>query len=255
MVRSARCGRPRGTRRFLTALFALPMAAVRSFLSTGRPVNGAGATGLLPDENPIESAQFTESEVDEEPTEEPEDELVEQTVTNAVEGPYADLSKQFDCTIYFFEDGDNGLEEVFNGNYTFTKTDATGAETSDAAELDGQSRVIFALGHGESFTLDGVSAAAYFQIMQEYDRNYDTEFKDSEEIDPEDGVDTSNGGMKMRAMTPERVVGFTNTRADLVVSDFPNNDRSFVGLMAFAIGAAALVVQVQGNRRGVVLWR
>jgi len=173
------------------------------------------------------------------------------TIRKTVVGNFADMSKGFGFTVYFYLDAE-GEEPVAEGTeYSYSGgTDSACATAPDGGtlSLDGEGAAVFSLSDGQSVTIGGIPANCYVRIVETPDPNYIVSFTDSEIPDfipiinrdiPTDitrvtrptgviftgiisvdtGDDNSFNDTGILAMTADpRTIDFTNTRVEVVPS-------------------------------------
>ena len=136
------------------------------------------------------------------------------TVSKTVEGRYGDKTRQFGFTIYFFDEEGYPLPAFTTFEYTGGILADSGASAPEdgTLTLEEGGWAAFVLKHGQTITIEEVSAKGKIQIVEETVSFYATFFKDSEEDNPENGEDTD-----VREMSDApRFFDFTNS-VDTVV--------------------------------------
>jgi|GEM_PF-3162153 len=140
------------------------------------------------------------------------------TVSQIVDGAFANMSKPFLFTVYFFSDEfcteplpDDTIFPYEGGvAYGFAATKPADGELS----LDADGKDTFSLTHGQQITIKDIPVGVFVQIVGENgpDYSYKTSFKDSDDADSTNGHDT---GARILGSQP-RAFDFVNIMKTIV---------------------------------------
>jgi len=175
------------------------------------------------------------------------------TVSQMVDGAFANMERPFLFTIYFYTDelGDDPLPLDTAFTYEGGVTDGAEAEKPADGELllDSGGKDTFSLTHGQTLTIKGIPVGVYVRIAMEIDPkgNYSASFKDSADVDNTSGHDT---GARLLGWQP-RTFGFVNAMKTITPSGVaagPRDSGASTALVAAVLLSAIFFIYLNHLR-------
>jgi len=172
------------------------------------------------------------------------------TVSKKVDGDYVNhvnLNKDWEFTVYFFDDQKVPLSSGREFKYTIANSDSS---QNGTLTLSADGSATFLLKHGDKIVIYGVPVNAYFRIEENEDKNYNTSYVDS--IDSSSSRDGNDTGVL--GMSKDRKFDFTNTffiPPDMGVSTGTTH-LIVLSLLAGTAGIGYIVIShlIRKRRRG-----
>ena len=172
------------------------------------------------------------------------------TISKTVTGNFANKSKPFTFTIYFYEDA--GGATPLTGSFDYYDGDPSTGTKLGTLTLDGNGSDTFDLIHGDTIYIDGVPADCYVRIVEDdYLPVFTPSFIDSNDTTSTPVYDRDTDIFAMTA--DSRTIAFTNDRFTSPPTGFDLSALPFVGLILLALGAFAGYVTLQSRRRKGVI--
>jgi len=148
------------------------------------------------------------------------------TVSKAVKGKYADMTKTFDFTVCFYSDAQGTIPLETGGKYTFS------------------------LKSGQDIVIPNVPANAYVRIVEDDAGDfYSASFKDSADTSGTKGSDT---GVRPMSVQP-RSFDFESTAKTIVPMGIAGTGRGYVPLILAAISLISVIIAIDLMRRKVYI--
>ncbi|MCL2491527.1 MAG: hypothetical protein FWE87_02105, partial [Coriobacteriia bacterium] len=130
------------------------------------------------------------------------------TISKQVVGEYADTQRAFDFTLYFRDEAGIPLPKDSIISYSVDDQD------TGQIILDDEGKVLVALAHGQSITIEEILVGTQVRIIEETSPRYATVYHDSEQTQPGMGGDTGY----LVIAEDMRTFDFVNTREQVVIS-------------------------------------
>jgi len=151
--------------------------------------------------------------------------LTEVTITNIVKGDYADKTRPFLFTVYYYTDELGAAPAAPVGEYSFT------------------------LSHGQKVILEDIPSDIYIRIVMGESDEYIPAYKDSADADGAEGNDT---GVLLTGDQP-RTFDFENTMYEVVPTGISDSSAGFLSLLLVSVLLLALSVAGVGRAERVFL--
>jgi len=178
------------------------------------------------------------------------------TVTKTVEGPYADKTREFGFTVWFYDDALGQTASLATGGtYDFYMGGNSSSIPDGFLTAGAGGELEFDLAHGQSITIDGVPPGGYIQVIEAPDFNYSVALVDSETpLVTEEGNDTADTSEHtgLREMSDGRAFHFINTRESVVETGVHIGGAGamlLLPVLAGLAGAAYAAVLIARRRR------